>query len=281
MKELRTRVKSVKNIEKITSSMKMVAAAKLRKTQEAAEFSRPFMAVMRKITDEYPTKLDKADPQIKHLIVPVTSDKGLCGSINANVVREMERQQKFDYPSNKMMIVSLGAKGTAGIARSRILSLPKFQFSISEIGRKPVSFIEISDVASRILKLDFDVATIIYNKFVSAMTQQMTPVTLLSTPRFISNGTLTVDYEIEGEDEKQVLSDLNEFIWAGVLYQGILDNMASELGARMTSMDNAATNSAEIAKKLEMQYNRTRQAAVTTELAEIISGAEAVKDTSE
>merc|ERR1711974_540454 len=175
------------------------------------------MAVMRKITDEYPTKLDKADPQIKHLIVPVTSDKGLCGSINANVVREMERQQKFDYPSNKI---------------------------------------------------------------ISAMTQQMTPVTLLSTPRFISNGTLTVDYEIEGEDEKQVLSDLNEFIWAGVLYQGILDNMASELGARMTSMDNAATNSAEIAKKLEMQYNRTRQAAVTTELAEIISGAEAVKDTS-
>jgi F-type H+-transporting ATPase subunit gamma len=290
LKALKGRIASVKSTQKITKAMKMVAAAKLRRAQQAAEAGRPYAermaAVVASITssvtvsDQTPRLLAGTGKQDRHLLVVCTSDRGLAGAFNSNIVRAARRKAEellAEGPSITFYLV--GRKARAPIARL----FPKqigHHFDTSEI--KQVSFADAQAIATDIIDRfdsgEFDVAHLFYARFKSALVQepvgqQIIPVPTGEAPAPKGSMSAAVEYE---PDEEEILADLLPRNLAVQIFRALLENAASEQGSRMTAMDNATRNAGDMINKLTIQYNRSRQAAITTELVEIISGAEAL-----
>jgi F-type H+-transporting ATPase subunit gamma len=292
LKALKGRIASVKSTQKITKAMKMVAAAKLRRAQQAAEAGRPYstrlQAVMASLASrvtvgpESPKLLAGTGSDQTHLLVVCTSDRGLAGAFNSNIVRHARRTAEELIRQGKTVHFYLvGRKGRAVIARL----YPKqivHQFDTGAI--KQVSFADAQAIASDIVERfnagNFDLAHLFYARFQSALVQDPVAQQIIPVPMPESGSagdqagaSAAVEYE---PDEEDILAALLPRNVAVQIFRALLENAASEQGSRMTAMDNATRNAGDMINRLSIQYNRTRQAAITTELVEIISGAEAL-----
>ncbi|HEY3912714.1 MAG TPA: F0F1 ATP synthase subunit gamma [Stellaceae bacterium] len=293
LKDLRNRIRSVRSTQKITAAMKVVAASRLRRAQEQAEAARPYAQRMERVLGSLAarmTGLPNAPPLLvgtgkddTHLIVVATSDRGLAGGFNASILREARRRiREVEAAGKRVMILTVGRKGRDGLRRDYGRMIHD---SLTEIGRRRLSFDEARDIAERILVLyragAFDVCTIIYNRFRSAITQFVTVQQLIPFPPppeakgAAESAAVRGVYEFEPSEE-EILGELLPQNLAVQIFTALLENAASEQGARMTAMDNATRNAGEMIDRLTLNYNRTRQAAITKELIEIISGAEAL-----
>jgi F-type H+-transporting ATPase subunit gamma len=293
LKSLRLRIRSVRATQKITSAMKLVAASRLRRAQEQAEAARPYAQRMERVLGSLAERmggLPGAPPLLvgtgkddTHLLVVATSDRGLAGGFNASILREARRQiREIEAAGKRVTMLIIGRKGRDGLRRDHSGLI---RDTLTEVGRRRLSFEEARGIADRIMVLfeagGFDACTIIYNRFQSAMTQIVTTQQLIPFPldRDGTEPELGVRagavYEFEPSEE-EILAELLPKNLAVQIFTALLENAASEQGARMTAMDNATRNAGEMIDRLTLNYNRTRQAAITRELIEIISGAEAL-----
>ncbi len=288
LKELKGRINSVKSTQKITKAKQMVAAAKLRRAQAAAEAARPYAerlsGVMASLAgkvsgDGAPLLLRGTGSTQRNLLVVVNTDKGLCGGLNANIVKAAKLRAKALLDEGKdVQFYLVGKKGRAPIKRDYADRIEK-HFDTSEV-RTP-GFEEADAIAADLLARyddgEFDVAHLVYPVFQSALVQNPTVDQLIPVPAPESSDAVgagsVVDYE-PGEDE--ILADLLPRYIKTQVFGALLEREASEQGASMTAMDNATRNAGDLIKDLTIQYNRSRQAAITTELIEIIAGAEAL-----
>jgi F-type H+-transporting ATPase subunit gamma len=294
LKALKIRIGSVKSTQKITKAMKMVAAAKLRRAQEAAEAGRPYAEELTKVMQrlasgvtvgpESPKLLAGTGKDTNQLLVVATSERGLAGAFNSNIVRAAVRKaRELEAQGKSVKFYLIGKKGRAVINR---LFPGKIVHQVDQTHIKTVSFDDALEVAQDIMHRfeagEFDVARLYYAKFQSALVQiptetQIIPVEIPAAndkaPE--SNGPVAA-FEYE-PDEEEILAALLPRNIAVQLFRAFQENAASEQGSRMTAMDNATRNAGDMIKRLTIQYNRSRQAAITTELVEIISGAEALK----
>jgi F-type H+-transporting ATPase subunit gamma len=290
LKALKMRIASVKSTQKITKAMKMVAAAKLRRAQMAAEAARPYAertdqvvrSVVSKVTigPESPKLLAGTGKDQTHLLIVCTSDRGLAGGFNSNIVRAARRKAESLIAEGKQVYFYLvGRKGKAVIARV----FPKqiiHQFDTSAI--KQLAFADAqaiaADVVDRYLTDGIDVVHIFYARFQSALVQepvgqQIIPVAPVADDDAAPASLAAVEYE---PDQDEILTALLPRNIAVQVFRALLENAASEQGSRMTAMENATRNAGDMINRLTIEYNRTRQAAITKELIEIISGAEAL-----
>ncbi|MEX0815623.1 MAG: F0F1 ATP synthase subunit gamma [Dongiaceae bacterium] len=287
LKDLKVRINSVKSTQKITSAMKMVAAAKLRRAQEQAEAARPYAERMERVLgslaagmtgrDDAPPLLVGTGREAAHLVVVMTSDRGLCGGFNSTIVRGARRLIRELLGKDKQVkILCVGRKGRDQLRRE---FGPLIVATLEEVGRPRLGFAAADDVARRLIFMfetgDFDLCTIVYNKFKSAMTQVVTVQQLVPFAGAAETAAPQVVYEFE-PDETEILAELLPRNLAVQVFRALLENAASEQGARMTAMDSATRNAGDMINRLTINYNRTRQADITKELIEIISGAEAL-----
>tara|TARA_Y200000002_G_scaffold106178_1_gene86669 strand:- start:2701 stop:3582 length:882 start_codon:yes stop_codon:yes gene_type:complete len=290
LKDLRNRITSVKSTQKITKAMKMVAAAKLRKAQENAEKGRAYSEKMNNIignlkqsiadVSSAPKLLAGNDKSEIHLCIVITADRGLCGGFNTNIVKKAREffNQIIDA-NKKLKIITVGSKGDDQIKRNFKDYIVE---KISYKNIKNISLNEASELTSKIITMfennEFDVCTIFYNKFKSVISQepqaqQIIPVENLGAD--VESSEDENQYEFE-PDENEILEYLLPQNITTQLYKAFLENAASEQGSRMSAMDNATRNAGDLIDKLTINYNRSRQAVITKELIEIISGAESL-----
>ncbi|GAV64413.1 ATP-synt domain-containing protein [Cephalotus follicularis] len=274
---VRERMKSIKNIQKITKAMKMVAASKLRgivtRTEKSRGLWQPFTALL----GDSPSVDVK-----KNVIVTISSDKGLCGGINSTSVKTSKAVYKLTSgPDKETKYVVLGDKAKAQLIRD---SKKDIVLSITEFQKNPLNYTQVSAIADDILKnVEYDALRIVLNIFQNSVAFLPTMATVLS-PEIVekeaeAGGKLGYldSYEIEGGETKgEILQNLTEFQFSCVMFNAVLENACSEQGARMSAMDSSSRNAGEMLDRLTLTYNRTRQAAITTELIEIISGASAL-----
>lgn len=293
LKDFRTRIASVKSTRKITSAMKMVAASKLRRAQLQAEASRPYARKMAEmlsrlvanitISDDSPFLLGGTGKDDVHLLVVVTADRGLCGGFNAFINRLARQKVKELVGQGKTVkILCVGRKGREALRRDHP---DKIIHTFEGLGRKRLSFADAQQVSNYILELaarrEFDVCTVLYNQFRSVIKQDPSaqqliplPIDAVAAQETDSNAGKAI-YEFEpAEDE--ILASLLPRNLSIQIFRALLDSAAGEQAARMTAMDNATRNAGDMIAKLTLRYNRARQAYITKELIEIISGAEAV-----
>jgi len=288
LKELKDRIASVKSTQKITKAKKMVAAAKLRRAQMAAEAARPYAAQMEKVMSSLASKVSIDENSSKllagtgksetHLLVVATSDRGLCGAFNANIVKEARaKAEKLLGEGKKVLFYMVGRKGIPIIKRFYPGQILK-HYDTSNV--KAPGFEEAKAIAEDLTALveegKFDVAHLFYGKFRSALVQEPTVQQII--PIAIEDGAIAestgaVEYE---PDEEEILAALLPRNLTTQIFGALLENNASEQGASMTAMDNATRNAGDLIDNLTIIYNRSRQAAITTELIEIIAGAEAL-----
>lgn len=293
LKDLRGRISSVKQTQKITSAMKAVAASRLKRAQERAEASRPYaerMAAMLgnlaagvKDLPEAPPLLTGTGKDDTHLLIVATADRGLCGGFNSSIVRGARRRiAELRKDGKTVKILCVGRKGRDMLRREyRELIVD----TVEGLGRTRVEFGLAQDIAERVLTMydegEFDVCTLIFNRFRSAITQVLTLQQLIPAEPPEAKDEDGEDegpaalYEFE-PDEESILRELLPRNIAVQIFRALNENAASEQGARMTAMDNASRNAGEVIKDLSLSYNRQRQALITKELMEIISGAEAL-----
>ena len=287
LKSFRLRIRSVQSTQKITKAMKMVAAAKLRRAQEQAMAARPYAEAMDKVLAALGQSFKGTGPGLLagtgsdkvQLVIVATADRGLCGAFNSSIVREARRQIRALVNEGKTVkILCVGRKGRDQLRRdfgSMIVD------TITDLGRPRLSFADAQKVAARVMEMfeagEFDVATVVFNRFKSAMTQIVTRQQLIPPPTPAVTGTVAggAIYEFE-PDEAEILADLLPRNLTVQIFRVLLENAASFYGSQMTAMDNANRNAGDMIKRLTLQMNRTRQASITKELIEIISGAEAV-----
>ncbi|MEM6356946.1 MAG: F0F1 ATP synthase subunit gamma [Pseudomonadota bacterium] len=286
LKDLKNRIETVKSTRKITKAMQMVAAAKLRRAQEAAEAARPYaermsammgnLALAAKDSPTAPELMVGNGKDEVHLLVVCTSERGLCGGFNSSIVRLARRHiEKLEGDGKTVKLMTVGKKGRDQLRRDH---KDKFVDHVDLSGVKRIGFenaAEIAaDVRARFEQGEFDVCTLFYAKFKSVISQEPTPLQLIPAemPDDAEAGTL---YEYE-PDEETILTELLPANMATQVFTALLENAASEQGARMAAMDNATRNAGEMIDRLNLEYNRSRQAAITKELIEIISGAEAL-----
>ncbi|WP_199261094.1 F0F1 ATP synthase subunit gamma [Paracoccus binzhouensis] len=287
LKDLKNRIGSVKNTRKITKAMQMVAAAKLRRAQEAAEAARPYAERMNAViagltaaaagSDMAPRLLTGSGEDRRHLLVVLTSERGLAGGFNSSIVK-LARQRLLDLQAQgkQVEILTVGKKGREQLKRE-YGSLFVNHVDLSEVKR--IGYENARQIADEILDRfeagQFDVATLFYNRFESVISQ--VPTARQVIPAVVEEGEAAAsalyDYE---PDEHAILNDLLPRSVATQVFAALLENAASEQGARMTAMDNATRNAGDMIDRLTTEYNRSRQAAITKELIEIISGAEAL-----
>ena len=287
LKDLKNRIESVKSTRKITKAMQMVAAAKLRRAQEAAEASRPytqrFNAVMAGLaasvggSDSAPKLLSGTGSDQTHLLVVLTAERGLCGGFNSNISKlARQKAQELLGQGKTVKILTVGKKGRDALRRD-LGDHFVAHVDLSEV--KKLGYANAQDIAKDILTRfdggEFDVATIFYSRFENVVSQiptaqQIIPATFEEGE---AEGGALYDYE---PSEEAILADLLPRGVATQIFAGLLENGASEQGARMSAMDNATRNAGEMIDKLTIEYNRSRQAVITNELIEIISGAEAL-----
>jgi F-type H+-transporting ATPase subunit gamma len=291
LKDLRLRINSVKSTQKITSAMKMVAASKLRRAQTQAEAARPYAQRMERMlaslgqsvvgSPTAPKLLVGTGKDQVHLLIPVTADRGLAGAFNSNIgrlTRNIARQLEAEGKTVK--ILPVGRKGRDFLRREMA---SRIGHDISYAGRKNINFADAQDIAQRVVAMldagEFDACTVIYNRFQSVIVQVPTQMRLIPTPLpevalEKTEGAQAI-YEFE-PDEETLLARLLPQNLAIQLYRALLESAAGEHGARMSAMDNATRNAGDMIKRLSQNYNRARQANITRELIEIISGAEAL-----
>ena len=287
LKDLKVRISSVQSTQKITSAMKMVAAAKLRRAQEQAEEARPYSERMDRMIATLAGKIsDVGGPALLagtgkeevHLLVVMTADRGLCGGFNSSIVRATRRRVvDLKQQGKSVKIFCVGKKGADQLQRDTADLIIE---SIEGVTKSAIEFAAASDIGSRLIQMfeagEFDVCALVFNKFQSAMTQivtekQIIPASIPEEETIPALGT----YEYE-PDEEGILAELLPRNVSTQVFSALLENTASEHGARMTAMDSATRNAGEMIDKLTLTYNRTRQAFITKELIEIISGAEAL-----
>jgi F-type H+-transporting ATPase subunit gamma len=287
LKDLKLRIDSVKSTRKITKAMQMVAAAKLRRAQEAAENARPYAermdAVMGGLAasvaglDSAPKLLRGSGADETHLLVVMTSERGLCGGFNSAIVREARRHIEDRRGAGKTVrILTIGSKGRDQLKRD---FADLFVGHVDLSGVRRIGYDTALGIATGLIAEfeagDFDVATIFYSTFKSVISQLPTPKQIIPAT-FDADGAEAVSgYSFE-PGEPEILADLLPRAVATQIFTALLENAASEQGARMSAMDNATRNAGEMIDKLTIQYNRSRQAVITNELIEIISGAEAL-----
>jgi len=290
LKALKVRIGSVKSTQKITKAMKMVAAAKLRRAQEAAEAGRPYAQRLEKVVASIASKITigPSSPKLLagtgkdqvHLFVVATSDKGLAGAFNTNIARLARRRAAELIAQGKTVkFYTIGKKGRAVLNR---LYPNDFVHSIEPGALDKLRFADArgyaDDLIARFEAGEFDVAHLFFSNFKSVLTQEPTeqqiiPVKIPDVAADATGVSTAVEYE---PDEEDILADLLPRNVAIQLFRAMRENSASEQGSKMTAMDNATRNAGDLIKRLSIQYNRARQAAITTELVEIISGAEAL-----
>ena len=291
LKDLKIRINSVASTQKITKAMKMVAASKLRRAREAAEAARPYAIRMEKVLSGLamsvggqpgaPKLLAGTGADKVHLVIVATSERGLCGGFNTSIVRAARLKiEALLREGKEVKILCIGKKG---FAQLKHLHSDKILDVVDMSGIRQVSFSDASPVAMRVLKMfeegEFDVATLYYSRFKSILTQIVTAQQLIPAAFEEKDdedeGLKGAIYEYEPEEE-EILSTLLPRNVTVQLFKALLENAASEQGARMTAMDSATRNAGDMIDRLTLQYNRSRQAAITKELIEIISGAEAL-----
>ena len=287
LKDLKNRIESVKSTRKITKAMQMVAAAKLRRAQDAAEASRPyterFNAVMGGLaasvggSDSAPKLLSGTGSDQVQLLIVMTAERGLCGGFNGNIAKLAKTHaQRLLAEGKTVKVITVGKKGRDAIKRD--LS-DHFIGHVDLTAVKRVGYVDAQDIAKDVLGRfdaeEFDVATIFFARFENVVTQHPTAQQIIPAKfeRAEDADVTLYDYE-PGEEE--ILADLLPRGVATAIFSALLENAASEQGARMSAMDNATRNAGEMIDKLTIQYNRSRQAVITNELIEIISGAEAL-----
>lgn len=291
LKDLRNRINTVKQTRKITSAMKLVAASKLRRAQEHVEAARPYgerLAGMlgklaRAVSDtpEAPKLLIGTGADHVHLLVVATADRGLCGGFNSAIVRGARRRiRELRGQGKQVKLICIGRKGRDMLRREYGELIVDFIDGIA--GKRRIDYADAAAVAERLVGRfeagEFDVCSILFNRFKSVLVQETTERQLIPVPAVAAaeeDGELRAVYEFE-PDERTILDDLLPRNLAVQIYGALLENAAGEQGARMTAMDNATRNAGEMIDKLTLFYNRTRQAMITKELMEIISGAEAL-----
>ena len=294
LKDLRNRIASVKATRKITKAMQMVAAAKLRRAQEAATAARPYAERMdlllgnlgrRANPESAPMLLVGTGKDEVHLLIVMTAERGLCGGFNSNIAKLARADAvRLRNEGKTVKILTVGRKGADNLRRdwgSRIIDRVDLR------GEKQVTFAIARNIANRVLALfdagEFDVATLYFSEFKSVMTQKPTALQLIPARLPPQNNAQAAGpgagigavYDFE-PDENEILAELLPRNLATQVYRGLLENAASEQGARMSAMDSATRNAGDMIDKLTLRYNRTRQAMITKELIEIISGAEAL-----
>lgn len=288
LKDLKNRIESVKNTRKITKAMQMVAAAKLRRAQEAAEAGRPyaerFNAVLGSLaasvggSDSAPMLLRGTGSDQTHLLVVMTAERGLCGGFNSNIAKLAKQHAADLVASGKTVkIITVGKKGRDSMKRDLGDHYIE-HVDLSEVKR--IGYSNAQDIAKGVLSRfeagEFDVATIFYARFINVVSQVPTSQQIIPASFEATEGDAAAtlyDYE---PDEEAILADLLPRGVATQIFSALLENGASEQGARMSAMDNATRNAGDMIDKLTIEYNRSRQAVITNELIEIISGAEAL-----
>ena len=286
--DLKKRISSVKSTQKITKAMKMVAAAKLRRAQESAERGRPYSEKMNNIIlnlsssisdkENAPKLLAGTGEDKVHLCIVMTSDRGLCGGFNSNIIKKAKSYfKKLSDKGKNIKIITVGSKGYDQLKRiykDNIIENISFKES------KNANYFDADKVGKIIIKKfkdkEFDVCTIFYNQFKNVITQIPQEQQIIPLKTSDSEYSSSEDnYEFEPEED-EILSNLLPKNISTQIFKAMLENSASEQGSRMTAMDNATRNAGEMVDKLTIQYNRSRQAAITKELIEIISGAESL-----
>ena len=288
LKDLKTRINSVKSTQKITSAMKMVAAAKLRRAQDSAEKGRPYADRMQQIVNSLASKADPIyAPQLlvgngkdnTHLLVVVSADRGLCGGFNGVITRQTRTEvARLRGEGKTVKLLMVGRKSADALRRELGDS---YIDSLEGIQGTAVEYADAASIGETVRNGfeagEFDVCTVIFNKFKSAISQEVTLKRLI--PAEVGEDTQDddagVSYEYEPDEEELLAAVLPRNISTQV-YSALLESSAAELAARMTAMDNATRNAGDLIERLTLVYNRTRQATITKELIEIISGAEAV-----
>ena len=287
LKDLKTRINSVKSTQKITSAMKMVAAAKLRRAQEVAEAGRPYSSRMQQVISGLAANANKSNaPELlvgredvkTHLLIVVSADKGLCGGFNGSIARQTRQEiNRLENEGKSVLVYMVGKKAADNLGRE--ISNKTFE-RIENLQGSNVDYNKVRGVAEKILlgfaDNQFDQVSIIYNQFVNAITQNVVVAPLI--PANVvgeqENESLVVyDYEPEQNELLELLLPRNV---TTQIFSALLESSAAELAARMTAMDNATRNAGDMIDSLTLVYNRTRQANITKELIEIISGAEAL-----
>jgi len=288
LKDLRNKIKSIKSIQQVTNAMKMVAAAKLRKAQENAEKGRPYSEKMNNIIlnlssgisdkENAPKLLSGTGEDKTHLCIVMTSDRGLCGGFNTNIIKKAKVYfQKISNEGKTLKIIAVGSKGYDQLKRVYKDNIIK---KISFKDSKTINYLDAEKVGKIIIdnfeKKEFDVCTIFYNQFKNVMTQipQAQQIIPLKSNESKKNS-VEDNYEFEPEED-EILSNLLPKNISTQIFKAMLENSASEQGSRMSAMDSATRNAGELVDKLTINYNRSRQAAITKELIEIISGAESL-----
>tara|TARA_B100001121_G_scaffold308152_1_gene331390 strand:+ start:12 stop:890 length:879 start_codon:yes stop_codon:yes gene_type:complete len=287
--DLKKRIKSVKSTQKITKAMKMVAAAKLRKAQENAEKGRPYSQKLQNIIlnltkaindpENAPKLLVGTGKDKTYLCVVLTADRGLCGGFNSNICKLAKTHfKKIINDGKDLKIITVGSKGSDQIQREYGKYVLK-KFSFKE--KKLISFNEAEIIGNEIINLfkkdEFDKCILFYNNFKNVITQipQAQQIIPAETKSVDSNNEKNISYEFE-PDEDEILEELLPKNISTQVFKAFLENAASEQGSRMTAMDNATRNAGDLVDKLTINYNRSRQASITKELIEIISGAESL-----
>ena len=288
LKDLKNRIESVKNTRKITKAMQMVAAAKLRRAQDAAEASRPyserFNAVLASLaasvgnSENAPVLLRGTGKQEVHLLIVMTAERGLCGGFNSNIAKlARSYAARLKEGGKQVKIITVGKKGRDALKRD-LGDYFVEHVDLSEF--KSIKYVNAQAIAKALLARfdnnEYDVATIFYSKFVNVVSQIPTAQQIIPTifeDQSLAPDTAVYDYE---PDEETILADLLPRGVATQIFAALLENGASEQGARMSAMDNATRNAGDMIDKLTIEFNRSRQAVITNELIEIISGAEAL-----
>ncbi|TAE06936.1 MAG: ATP synthase F1 subunit gamma [Bacteroidetes bacterium] len=290
LKEVRTRINSVKSTQQITKAMKMVSAAKLRRAQDAITQMRPYAENLQKIIANLSANMDgdinspyteQREPN-KVLIVAITSDRGLCGAFNANVVKNclalVQERYARQLQAGNVQFLTIGNKGTESLTRKGYKVINTFATTLQNL-----TFDKVRAVGEYILNKfaegEFDRVEIVYNEFKNVLTQIVRAnhfLPVISTPKNESKNEANAEYIFE-PSKNDIILELIPKSLKTQLYKYVLDSNASEQGARMTSMDNATNNADALVKELQITYNKTRQAAITKEILEIVGGAEALK----
>jgi len=285
--DLKKRIASVKSTQKITKAMKMVAAAKLRRAQESAEKGRPYSEKMNNVIlnlsngisdkENAPKLLSGTGQEKTHLCVVMTSDRGLCGGFNSNIIKKAKSYfSKILDEGKELKIITVGSKGNDQLKRvygEKIIENISFKES------KNANYFDADKVGKMVIEKfeagEFDVCTIFYNQFKNVITQIPQAQQIIPLNNEGEENSSDESYEFE-PDEDEILSNLLPKNISTQIFKAMLENSASEQGSRMSAMDNATRNAGEMVDKLTIEYNRSRQAAITKELIEIISGAESL-----
>eukprot|EP00177_Eucheuma_denticulatum_P006293 GFKZ01011481.1.p1 GENE.GFKZ01011481.1~~GFKZ01011481.1.p1 ORF type:complete len:380 (-),score=76.30 GFKZ01011481.1:1131-2177(-) len=282
LKAISDRMRSVGSVGKITKAMKMVAAAKLRSVQTLQENSRPFAVGLQeffKTMDEVeavvkPSEDEDGDGRKSRFVIAVTSDRGLCGGVNSSVVKKVKAMIAGNSDVNHAIML-LGDKGRDGLSRVHGQNI---LLSFKDVFKVPVSFAQVCLIAEDILSRDFDEIVLVYNQFVSVISQEVIEKPIVGLKALMASAESFDEYEFDSDmDSAQVLVDLFEFQLATQIFNALLENATSEQAARMSAMDSASRNASDMLQSLTLSYNRQRQAAITQELSEITSGAAALE----